>query len=809
MEAPNGSSPHIIGRDARGANVRRALLLGAMVATAACRQVAGIHVPPKPCAHPLMIDDMEDGDPGICQSDGRQGAWFSFGDGTAGNQTLTPNATIDGGRDASRRAAHFTGSGYTDWGAMAGFNLNSQGASRDIYDASNTGAITFWMKTSVALEVLFFTPDTLRPELGGSCVDTATALNCDNNFSFAITAPAESWTQYRVPYTALRQPGDATWKPRELLGILFYVREGAPFDVWIDDVAFELCPGPECAPICNDARLPVVCPQRGKYPSGCFPPDTDCGAIDMWCSDPSLIDDMEDGDGSICDSGGRRGEWWTGSDGTSTDLMPAPGGSFVQTAIPGRRGGSRYAARLTGSGFTDWGAQMDLHLLGRGAPYDASSARGLRFWMKGDAARVLVMLATPPTIPTNDGGTCDGVDHRCWGDFAFDVIPDPDAWHEYQIPFTAFRQLPRETSTTFNLWRGADVLDLSKLVTIKFSVVAGAATPPFEIWVDDLGFYNCYLPRCVPTCHDPGLSVACPASSGRAAGCWPAGTDCASLPDIIRSNGVWGSGPNDVWAVGVSRVTGAGTVLHYDGATWTRSDVGIVPPLRDVTGRGPDDIWMVGDHGTVLRRQGTTWSGATAGTDASLAAVWANSPGDVWALGFPGTVLHWNGAAWSISTSLDQWMVGLWASAPHDLWAVGEGGTILHFDGTAWSPKPSATTDFVNAVWGSGPNDIWAVGDVGRAHFDGTRWAASDGDKGGFLSLWGSGPTDVWAVGYAGRIGHWNGTAWSVLASPVTQDLWDVWGSGSDDVWAVGDGNTIVHFDGRDWRPVAVTWGPP
>ena len=78
----------------------------------------------------LLIDDMEDGNPSICELKAGKGAWYSVGDGTnvTGNATLAlENAAIPGKRDGSRRAMHFSGAGFTSWGAIAGLNLNVMG----------------------------------------------------------------------------------------------------------------------------------------------------------------------------------------------------------------------------------------------------------------------------------------------------------------------------------------------------------------------------------------------------------------------------------------------------------------------------------------------------------------------------------------------------------------------------------------------------------------------------------------------------------------------------------------------------------
>ena len=62
-------------------------------------------------------------------------------------------------------------------------------------------------------------------------------------------------------------------------------------------------------------------------------------------------------------------------------------------------------------------------------------------------------------------------------------------------------------------------------------------------------------------------------------------------------NGIWGSGPNDVWAVG-----NGGTVLHYDGNAqnqWTAVTSPVLPAaenFQDVTGVGTQQVIVVGTN---------------------------------------------------------------------------------------------------------------------------------------------------------------------------------------------------------------------
>jgi hypothetical protein len=65
---------------------------------------------------------------------------------------------------------------------------------------------------------------------------------------------------------------------------------------------------------------------------------------------------------------------------------------------------------------------------------------------------------------------------------------------------------------------------------------------------------------------------------------------------------VWGSAPNDVWAVGDE-----GAVVHFNGTTWTFVETGAFRKLERVRGRplpdGGHELFMVGEFGTVLRKR--------------------------------------------------------------------------------------------------------------------------------------------------------------------------------------------------------------
>jgi len=163
------------------------------------------------------------------------------------------------------------------------------------------------------------------------------------------------------------------------------------------------------------------------------------------------------------------------------------------------------------------------------------------------------------------------------------------------------------------------------------------------------------------------------------------------------------------------------------------------------------------------------------------------------------------------------------ADGPNDVWAVGTfldsaNGQFepfsIHFNGTAWAVGPTPIGLQLNAIKANSPTDVWAVGSQGVAgsmfpvtlieHFNGTAWSVvpspSPGKSATLNGITTSNAANnVWAVGSftpAGSINpqtltlNWNGTAWSVVASPNPTSF-DALNSvatspGAAIVWAVG-----------------------
>jgi hypothetical protein len=86
----------------------------------------------------------------------------------------------------------------------------------------------------------------------------------------------------------------------------------------------------------------------------------------------------------------------------------------------------------------------------------------------------------------------------------------------------------------------------------------------------------------------------------------------------------------------------------------------------------------VGDYGTVLHYDGGSWSAMSSVTHNELWGVWGSSGSDVFAVGNLGTILHYDGGSWSpMSSSTTNPLDSVWGSGGSDVFVAGA-GAILH-----------------------------------------------------------------------------------------------------------------------------------
>lgn len=211
--------------------------------------------------------------------------------------------------------------------------------------------------------------------------------------------------------------------------------------------------------------------------------------------------------------------------------------------------------------------------------------------------------------------------------------------------------------------------------------------------------------------------------------------------------GLWGSGPEDVFAVG-----DAGLVLHWDGRCWTSEPSGTRLPLHAVCGSAAGTVFAVGWMGIICERRAGRWTVIQGGTtDASgrryqscrsnqpLFGICLDASGAVWAVGDHGRVVrcdarhegeqHWQ----EMDTGVTGHLRGILGLADGALMACGRNGLVIRRDGDAWQPMQTGTGADLNRLWALAPDDIYALGgshdpasngSLGcLLHFDGDHWS--------------------------------------------------------------------------------------
>jgi hypothetical protein len=299
-----------------------------------------------------------------------------------------------------------------------------------------------------------------------------------------------------------------------------------------------------------------------------------------------------------------------------------------------------------------------------------------------------------------------------------------------------------------------------------------------------------------------GLAVLCLQSAG--ADNWQIIASPNGSRQVNELHSISALAENDVWAVGVSynteRTLSSSLIEHWNGSRWS-----VVPSPN------PSSTLNI------------------------LYGVAAVAPNDVWAVGYAATassgavIMHWNGSVWSVvpnppSSIFMSNLLALAVISPNDIWAVGSGrigdedATLtLHWNGAAWSfvSSPNVTPEVDNTLSGVAAvaaNDVWAVGTQQPTsltdphtlilHWNGAAWSivASPNDGGNnvdnhLLAAAAVASNDVWAVGFSGfgtLAEHWDGTSWSVVQTPGIRGaeplfLPSVIALSSNNVWAVGE----------------------
>jgi len=197
--------------------------------------------------------------------------------------------------------------------------------------------------------------------------------------------------------------------------------------------------------------------------------------------------------------------------------------------------------------------------------------------------------------------------------------------------------------------------------------------------------------------------------------------------------GIFAFSSTDIWLA-------ASDPIHGDGQNWVDYDIRSIPGYDSLSvskcwGTTSNMMYFVGRGGSIIRYNGTTWTKQSSGTTIDLRDVWGTADGSVvWACGYSNdnsqsVLLKYDGSSWQT----------VWSSHPSappyggliiSLW----GGQHLYLAGTdgifrqAIAGEDSVVhlfslTHFPYRLKGSSENNIAFVGDFGMIwHYNGTDW---------------------------------------------------------------------------------------
>jgi hypothetical protein len=212
---------------------------------------------------------------------------------------------------------------------------------------------------------------------------------------------------------------------------------------------------------------------------------------------------------------------------------------------------------------------------------------------------------------------------------------------------------------------------------------------------------------------------------------------------------------------------------------------------------------------------------------------------NVWAFtgnqfGSEARALRWNGSKWSAVGSFSGSINGAAVIGASDAWIFGAANIARphfrarHWNGHTWTVVPSGH----GLVDGSAlsASSIWAVGGKQVAHWNGHTWARTsvaallpkkmELNNPGMVAVYAQSASSVWAIGSGGRedeggptvLLHYNGHAWSKVATGQSSDPVQVVPDGTGGLWIPvpghdGQVSQVLHYSGGHLSAVPLPGG--
>jgi hypothetical protein len=232
---------------------------------------------------------------------------------------------------------------------------------------------------------------------------------------------------------------------------------------------------------------------------------------------------------------------------------------------------------------------------------------------------------------------------------------------------------------------------------------------------------------------------------------------------------LWGTSETNMWAGRAD-----GTILRWDGTTWTNVGSLGASAVTAITGTSNSDVWIGSRDGTLGYWNGMTMRRVSIATMSPIVSLWRQDASVIYIGTEKGLVrldIPTNTQTVVLSGGTAR---NVWGTSATDIWAVGSSNEVNRFDGMTWSKTtiPMASS-LIGGLGGTSATDVWALTGLGVAyHFDGVAWTThtlttSFNEVRGLLV---HSATEVWVFGTGaptffgpGAAMRWDGTKWTLL----------------------------------------------
>jgi photosystem II stability/assembly factor-like uncharacterized protein len=223
--------------------------------------------------------------------------------------------------------------------------------------------------------------------------------------------------------------------------------------------------------------------------------------------------------------------------------------------------------------------------------------------------------------------------------------------------------------------------------------------------------------------------------------------------------------------------------------------------------------WAVGENGTILHYNGVSWTKVSSPTNTFLTTVAFLDSLNGWAAGDSGIILYYNGVSWQkqeIVTNSTIWDISVLSK--NFGYALSAFGEVFKYDGISWANLDTNFKKSFYSLYIVDENNIWISGSVGQIYKQSVNgWIDYRFPYGNYRSIFCTDTSTCWAVGdfmpsEKGIISKYENGAWHYNSDTLEKPLRSVYFVNDHLGWAAGYKAAIYKYNGLCWTKQKVEY---